>query len=364
MRSAVLAVALVAANAGCLGMKLQEGAVRERARKADPAEPGVEAVTPAVVARLVEEAAREVSRPRPDPLAGEVERYDYRIAPFDVLGVTVWDHPELTIPAGEFRTPESTGNPVRSDGTMFYPHAGLLRVAGLTVSQVQELLTERLAPRIKNPQLDVRVVQFRGRRIQVTGEVQAPTTLPITDVPLRVQDAIALAKGFTPEADLSRVTLARGGKVLELDLQALYERGDASQNWLLQGDDVLNVPDRNRNKVFVLGEVKKPRALLMAKGRMTLAEAVAETEGIDQATFGDVVYVVRGAFDRPRVYRLDASSPDALLLAVQFPLKPADVVFVSASDLTRWNRVVSQVLPTIQTLWSLYDISYRTRLTP
>jgi polysaccharide export outer membrane protein len=263
----------------------------------------------------------------------------------------VWDHPELTIPAGEFRTPESTGNPVGADGMMFYPHAGVLKVAGRTVAEVRDLLTERLTRVIQRPQLDVRVVQFRGKKVQVTGEVLAPGTVPITDVPLRVQDAIAQAKGPTPEADLGHVTLTRGGRAWELDLLALYERGDARQNWLLTDGDVVNVPDRSRSRVFVLGEVRRPQSRPMVKGRLTLAEALGDVEGIDQTAASGVIYVIRGAFEKPQVYRVDASSADALLLAVQFPLRPADVIFVSTSELTRWSRVMDKILPTISALY-------------
>ena len=345
---------------GCVGMTLSESAVRGRGEDATPREPGVIEVTPKVLATLREEQQRAVARSRADPLASQAAVYEYRIAPFDILGVTVWDHPELTIPAGEFRTPESTGNPVRADGTMFYPHVGNLKVAGRTVSEVRDLLTERLTRVIQRPQLDVRVVQFRGKKVQVTGEVVAPATIPVTDVPLRVQDAIAQARGLTPEADLSRVTLTRVGAVYELDLLALYERGDTNQNWLLIDGDVVNVPDRSRSKVFVLGEVRRPQSRPMVKGRMTLAEAIGDVEGIDQTAASGVIYVIRGDYERPRVYRVDASSADALLLAVQFPLRPADVIFVSTSALTRWGRVMSYILPTVQGLWQSYDIANRT----
>lgn len=351
MRRILGAAVLGPLLAGCMGMTLSESAVRSRGERASPKEPGVIEVTPQVLAALREEQQKAVPAPRVDPLAAQAAVYEYRIAPFDILGVTVWDHPELTIPAGEFRTPESTGNPVRADGTMFYPHAGVLKVSGRTVSEVRELLTDRLTRVIQKPQLDVRVVQFRGKKVQVTGEVLTPATIPITDVPLRVQDAIAQARGLTPEADLSRVTLTRGGKVYLLDLLALYERGDSTQNWLLTDGDVVNVPDRSLSKVFVLGEVKRPQSRAMVKGRMTLAEAIGDVEGIDQTAASGVIYVIRGEYDRPRVYRIDAYSADALLLAVQFPLRPADVIFVSTSELTRWSRVMDRLLPTINVLW-------------
>jgi polysaccharide export outer membrane protein len=339
-------------------MRMDEEAVRGRA--ATSREAGVEDITPALLARLVAQA-REPGRSRADPLAFSAASYEYRIAPFDVLGVTVWDHPELTIPAGEFRTPEFNGNPVRADGTMFYPHVGVIAVAGRTVGEVRQLLSEKLARVIHNPQLDVRVVSFRGKRVQVSGEVPAPATLPITDVPLRVQDALAQAKVVGPEADLSRITLTRAGQVYELDLQALHERGDQSQNWLLADGDVLHVPDRSRSKVFVMGEVRRQTSRPMLKGRLTLAEALGDAEGLDQTTANGVVYVIRGPYERPTVYRLDASSPDALLLAVQFPLRPADVIFVSQSSLTRWNRVMGLILPTVRGLWEASDMTLRTR---
>jgi polysaccharide biosynthesis/export protein len=299
-------------------------------------------------------------QPKKDPLAGRARDYDYRIVPHDVLTVTVWDHPELTIPAGEFRTPEATGYVVAADGTMFFPHVGEVEVAGKTLQEVRKLLTQRLTYVIERPQLDVRVAGFRGQKVQVTGEVVGPATIPITDVPLRVQDALSQARGTTAEADLRQVTLTRGGQVFTLDIQSFYEDGDTSQNWLLQDGDVLHVPDRSRNKVFVLGEVKEPSSRVMVKGRMTLAEAIGDSKGFDPTTSNPAkVYVIRGSFQRPVIYKLDAGSPDALLLATHFELQPRDVVFISAHNLTRWNRIISQIQPTVQLLWYSVDLANR-----
>jgi polysaccharide biosynthesis/export protein len=277
-----------------------------------------------------------------------------------VLSVIVWDHPELTIPAGEFRAPELTGNTVQADGTMYYPHAGVVEVAGKTLPELRALLTERLRKFIENPQLDVRVAAFRGRRVQVTGDVLQPSTLPVTDVPLRVQDAIALAKGLGPSAWSRGVTLTRDGKLYRLDLQALYDEGDVSQNWLLRDGDVVHVPSREENKVFVLGEVRQPSSKVMARGRMSLAEALGDSAGLDPLTSNGAVYVFRGRYEAPRIYRLDASNADALLLAVQFQLEPHDVVYVDTYKLTSWNRIAMQLLPTVQGLWYAADVSRRT----
>jgi polysaccharide export outer membrane protein len=346
-------------------MHMDEGAFRERyAGKADAGGDDAYEIVPITAGLLSKqlEARRKAQPVRlKDPLADVAANYSYRVAPHDVLSVIVYEHPELTIPAGEFRSAEASGHPVSADGTMFFPHAGVLQVAGKTLPEIRELLTRRLAPFIERPQLDVRVAGFRGQKVQVTGEVATPSTIPVTDVPLRVQDAISQARGLTQEADLRSVLLTRGGKTFTLDLQALYEEGDTSQNWLLQDGDILHVSDRSRNKVFVLGEVRRPSSRIMVKGRMTLAEAIGDSEGFDPVTSNpSKVYVIRGSFDRPSIYKLDAGSPDALLLATQFQLQPRDVVFVSAHDLTRWNRIISQIEPTVRLLWETVQIGDRT----
>ncbi len=358
----VVALAVMASLSGCFlapAMQMDDAAAVERGRETTHSrEFDIQPITPALLMRLASDA---LPPPRMvDPLAGDPSAFEYRIAPFDVLMVTVWDHPELTTPTGQFRSPEENGNRVSADGTIYYPHVGVLQVAGKTVAEVRKILAERLTRVIANPQLDVRIAAFRGKRAQVTGEVLQPSVVPITDLPTRIQDAIATARGFTPDADWANVTLSRDGKVYRLNLQALYEQGDLSQNWLLKDGDVVNVGDRLRNKVFVLGEVRQPQSRLMSKGRMTLAEALNETGGLEPNVANVArIFVLRGEYQAPSVYLLDASSADAFLLATQFQLKPRDVVFVSTLRLAQWNRVIGQIMPTVQTLWFTYDLAAR-----
>ncbi len=362
IRAAAVAAAALSCS-GCFlapGMRMNEGALEDRGRgSSDPARFHIVPITP----QLLTAQARgrvDAGVARADQPAAAVDGYEYRISPHDVLSVIVWDHPELTIPAGEFRSAETTGYPVATDGTIFFPHVGPVRVAGRTVNEVRRELTEKLARFVRDPQLQVLVAAYRGKRAQIAGEVLQPSPVPITDVPLRVQDAIALAKGFTPDADPASVTLTRGGQVHHLDLLALYERGDVSQNWVLQDGDIVHVPDRSRNKVFVLGEVRKPSSLPMVKGRMTLADAIGTTEGLDPVFANPAeIFVFRGQYDAPEIYRLDASSADALLLATAFQLQPRDVVFVSTYNLGRFSRVLNQILPAVQTFLLTYDLVRR-----
>jgi len=361
MTSTTLSPLLAIAGAGCAslapGVHVSEDEITSRGTAAAPIQ--IVDISPALLVAQAEERSRAAASRTRDPLAEEAQHWQYRISPFDVLSVIVWDHPELTIPAGEFRAAEAVGNAVQADGTMFYPHVGVVQVAGKTLPEVRALITERLRKYVENPQLDVRIAAFRGKRVQVTGEVVQPSTQPITDVPLRVQDAIAAAKGLTPNAWTRGVTLTRGGKAQRLDLQALYDEGDLSQNWLLQDGDVLHVPSREENKVFVLGEVRQPASRVMPKGRISLAEAIGDSAGFDPLSSNGEVWVFRGRYETPRVFRLNASNAAAMLLAVQFQLEPHDVVYVSTYALTSWNRVVLQLLPTVQGLWQTVDLGNR-----
>jgi polysaccharide export outer membrane protein len=340
------------------GMRMNQGALEDRGRgAADPALFRVVPITPELLASQANLRAAETARRY--ELEGPPQ-HEYRISPHDVLSVIVWDHPELTIPAGQFRSPETSGYTVTAEGTIFFPHVGTLQVAGRTVEEVRVTLTERLKGFVRDPQLQVLVVAYRGKRAQVAGEVVQPSPVPITDVPLRVQDAIALAKGLTAEADAANVTLTRGGAVYHLDLLALYERGEGDQNWVLQDGDVVYVGDRSQNKVFVLGEVRKPSSLPMVKRRMTLADAIASSEGIDLVFANpSEIFVFRGRYDAPEIFQLDASSADALLLAAGFQLQPRDVVFVSTYNLGRLSRVLTQILPAVQAVWQTWDIVRR-----
>jgi len=288
----------------------------------------------------------------------------YLVGPRDILNITVWEHPELTIPAGQFRSAETAGNIVGEDGTFFYPFAGVIQAAGRTVEDIREELTKKLSKYIVNVQLDVRVAAYRSQRVYVVGEVLNPGVYLVKDIPLTVLEAINNAGGVTPESDLRNITLTRKDKAYSINLLSLYEGGDLSQNVLLQHGDVLNVPDNVFNKVFVLGENTfgrfrgQIRSVKMNKARMTLTEAISEAGGLIQETSDAArIFVFRTSLGKSEIFHLDAKSPDALILAERFPLQPRDIVFVDRAPGIRWNQIIRQLQPTMDLLNSIDDLA-------
>jgi len=260
--------------------------------------------------------------------------------------------PELTIPAGSFRDAESSGQQVGDDGYLYYPYVGLVKAGGMNIAALRDVLTDKLSAYIQDPQLDVRVVGYRSKRVYVVGEVNEPGVLPLDDVPLTIADAISLSGGLTSEADKSGVNVSRDGVVHEIDLRALYDFADSSQNLMLKHGDIINVLDRSQQKVFVMGEVRNPGSVEIVNSELSLAGALGEVGGVNQLSADSGgMYVIRGTDkDQPQIFQLDASFASGLLLAERFDLQAQDVVFVDTAGISQWNRVISQLLPTISVI--------------
>ncbi|KQY52831.1 capsular biosynthesis protein [Lysobacter sp. Root494] len=291
------------------------------------------------------------------PLPAELTEYrpqSYEIQPGDTLLVTVWDHPELTAPAGTQQSAASNGRLVYPDGTMFYPYVGTLKVQGMTIEELRRTLTSRLSKYLRDPQVDVGV-SGNGGQVVLEGAFTNTAPQGVSTVPLTVSKAVGTGGINVEQADLSGLTLIRDGRRYNIDLDRL-NRQEGSGDIYLKPGDRLYLPFNDRKQVYVLGEVLRPQALTFKTSDMSLTQALGRVGGLNQVTSnGDEVYVVRGidaanlasqrSGNGATVYHLRAKSASSFALASSFSLRAGDVVFVGPAGITRWNRFLSQLLP-------------------
>jgi polysaccharide export outer membrane protein len=351
----ILCIAFVFSGmSGCgTGPQLQDGAAPSDGKQAST--PATEMITEELVAK--ENALQTVQTGQDWRELVQTDPAPYTIGNSDILSITVWDHPELAgagmvaaaVAADTGATVANTpqqGFAVDHHGTIQFPYAGQVQVAGLTEEAARNVLARKLAKYIASPNVTLRVQSFRSKRVYVDGEVRSAGVQAINDLPMTLMEALNRAGGFLPTADQSRIGLERGEARYSINMRELVLKGVNPGSLMLAHGDVVRVHSREESKVFVSGEVVAPRALTMHDGRLTLNEALGESGGISPLS-GDArqIYVVRKTPQRTRVFQLDARLTGSLAMAESFELRPKDIVFVAATPLANWNRKLSLLFP-------------------
>lgn len=367
---AIAAIALVSSLGACA---LSPGMTFKANHLVDPLDPNsvaeIREITPSLV--LADNRAREALLDN-DGVSRLVDKTEpYRIGAGDILSIVVWDHPELVLPTQTYAIGTGVtelafgdtasgipGYTVSSTGYIQFPYTGLLKVAGLTELQARNLIVNSSGKYIQDPQITVRVLGYRSKRVYVEGEVKTPGTVAINDIPMTLLEAINRAGGILATGDRSSVYVIRDGKKTRVNLPALIDRGQDLNQVMLKSGDIVRVTPRDDSKVFVTGEVTAPAAIVMRDGRLTLNEALGVAGGPNQLTSdSSQVFVVRSTEQAtPLVFHLNAASPQAYAVAEKFELQPKDVVFVDTAALVRWNRFISNLFPSAQTVQTVNSI--------
>lgn len=367
---AIAAIALVSSLGACA---LSPGMTFNSKHLVDPLDPNsvaeIKEITPSLV--LADHRARQALLDN-DGVSRLVDKTEpYRIGPGDILSIVVWDHPELVLPTQTYAIGTGVtelafgdtasgipGYTVSSSGYIQFPYTGLLKVAGLTELQARNLIVNSSGKYIQDPQITVRVLGYRSKRVYVEGEVKTPGTVAINDIPMTLLEAINRAGGILPTGDRSSVYVIRDSRKTRVNLPALIERGQDLNQVMLKSGDIVRVTPRDESKIFVTGEVTTPAAITMRDGRLTLNEALGEAGGPNQLTAdSSQVFVVRSTEQAtPLVFHLNAASPQAYAVAEKFELQPKDVVFVDTAALVRWNRFISNLFPSAQTVQTVHSI--------
>lgn len=160
---------------------------------------------------------------------------DYVVGPRDTLAIHIWNVPDQNLN-------RSIIAPVDSDGMVVVPQVGAIPVGGLTFSQTERVISDRLKSLLKRFEVHISLARLRTIKVFVVGEVGRPGAYELSSL-AAASNAVYAACGSTKSGSLRQIRVMREGKLLtELDLYDLLVNGDRSGDRRLQAGDVIVVP--------------------------------------------------------------------------------------------------------------------------
>ncbi|MGE6246221.1 polysaccharide biosynthesis/export family protein [Psychrobacter proteolyticus] len=294
----------------------------------------------------------QVTRPSNDiyQLIANSKKSVYRISQGDILSINLIGYPDMT-PAAT-----ASGYPVDQEGFVQFPLVGRVKALNLSVPQFTASLKSKLQRYLKYSDPQVKIINYRGNKFFIDGEVRQPGEFAIEDAPVSLYSAISKAGGATETGDSNSIVLNRNGRNYNIGLQDLRQIGASGNQIYIQDGDSIHVNSQSRNTVYVLGEFGQIKPVPILEQGLTLAQVLGESQGLNSFTANAAkVYVVRDNLEsrRTNIYYVDMQTITNLALANRFEMQPNDILYVDPTGLTRWNRVINSLLPSTSAIRSL-----------
>ena len=248
------------------------------------------------------------------PVVGSAQsKPDYPLGAGDTIRIQVFQNPDLTI---ETRVSEN--------GSVTYPLIGAVQLGGLSLAAAEQKIADALQSGgfIKQPQVNIVLLQIRGNQVSVLGQVNRPGRFPLETANTRLSDMLANAGGATPTGDdVAIVVGARNGQTFrkQIDIASIFLEDKLQDDIVLQGGDSIYV---HRAPVFyIYGEAQRPGSFRIERG-MTVMQALALGGGP----------TVRGSEKRLRLSRKAADGRiEQISPNLTDPVLPNDVIYVNES---------------------------------
>lgn len=283
----------------------------------------------------------------------------YRLSSGDVLSIQLWAYPEITPPTNSISNDQSiqaNGYPIDQSGYIQFPLVGRYKAAGKTLAQINQELHTQLGRFLKNPDVIVRVLSYQAQKFSVQGSVTKGGQFYLNDQPVSIYSALGMAGGITNLGDNTYIQLIRNGVTYNLNTIELEKAGYSLHRILIKPNDTIYVSNRENQKVYVMGESGKNQSLQMRDQGMTLSDALGESLGINpNSASASRIFIVRTNPEKQEteIYHMNLLSFGDFGLANQFKLRSNDIIYVDATGLTRWQRIINQIIPFSNALYNI-----------
>jgi polysaccharide biosynthesis/export protein len=272
-----------------------------------------------------------------------------QIAEGDLLDIVIFETPELS---GRFR--------VNLKGDILLPLAGALHVAGMTLAEITDAVSQRYkdAKILVAPEVTVFVAEFTRRTITITGEVRVPGVFPIA-APRTLTDTLAMAGGLNDTASrtVSIVHAADPRQIIHVTLNVGAQTPGSIQEGrmeILPGDSIFVA---RSGIVYLVGELMRPGGFQVEhNNRLTLLEAVALAGGLTRTAKANQSRLIRRSATGREEMRVDlqkvlyGGGPDMLLT-------DGDIVFVPTSVRKEYTQTIITGAIGAATSYGIFRIS-------
>ena len=244
----------------------------------------------------------------------EAAQAEYRLGGGDVIRISVYQSQDLSL---ETRLSET--------GVISFPLVGALMLGGKTVGEAEQVIAAALKKGefVKNPQVNVVLMQARGSQVSVLGQVNRPGRFALENGGTKLSDVLAQAGGVVANQASDEVVVVgtRDGQAFRkvIDLPEVLDGRRRYDDIVLQGGDVIYV--ERAPVVYIYGEVQRPGQLRLDRG-MTLLQGLAAGGGLTQ----------RGTDRGIRIHRRnEAGQVEEIQPRMTDTLRAGDVIFVRES---------------------------------
>lgn len=275
------------------------------------------------------------------------------IAPGDMLDVTIWDAEEnsLLTSAGQ-RVAQLQKIQVNSDGRIFIPFIGNLKVSGMSPQTARAQIESLLTQTIPSAQVQISVAPGRANTANLVGGVNAPGVYPLPDRDYTLLSLLSEGGGARAAYKNPQVRLMRGSNIYGISLDRLYD--DPQLDTTLVGGDRIIIEDDDRY-FLSLGATSSEAIHNFPKEQVTALDALSIVGGVsDTRADPQGILILReynqsdvradAAAGPPQtrvVFSIDLTSADGLFSAAKFYVEPGDLVYATESPVNAAQTVFS-----------------------
>ena len=272
-------------------------------------------------------------------------KYYYSIGSGDVINIAITDLDDID---GSYT--------ISPDGDVTIPYVGQVMINDKTKEEAQAFINDVLKTYYQEPETIVKIEQYNSAFVYVTGAINRPLSILLSEQPLKILDALIKAGYIKDQKSyIKTALLRRGSEVFEIDLYELLNKNNTDLDIYLRKDDVLHVSESDTDQAYAFGEFTTSGPISVYRD-LTLTELLA-TKGINKATAKTKnIYVLREDLTKflyVDIYKINLNNPTAFIAANNFYILPNDIVFIPQTKLVKWNNVISLLTPS-ETLFKTY----------